>query len=125
MIFKYLQRDKSSKGGTQDGAAGGAETPQDDAGKAAQSGTEAETDGRRPAPAEIGAAPPALAASELRRIVDPNSLGFATTAELTAAAGLIGQERALEALAFGIDMKALDFNVFVLGPPASGKSRPR
>jgi lon-related putative ATP-dependent protease len=63
-----------------------------------------------------------LAPSELRRSVDPKRLGFKTTADLEPAAGLIGQERALRAIEFGANIKALDFNVFVLGPPASGKS---
>jgi lon-related putative ATP-dependent protease len=35
---------------------------------------------------------------------------------------LIGQERALRAIQFGANMKSNDYNVFVLGPPASGKS---
>ena len=64
----------------------------------------------------------ALAASELRRCADAASLGFATTADLEPGSGLIGQERALKAIQFGADMKAPDFNMFVLGPPASGKS---
>ncbi len=63
-----------------------------------------------------------LAAAELRRVVEPKSLGFKTTADLEPAAGLIGQDRALRAIEFGANMKAQDFNVFVLGPPASGKS---
>ncbi len=62
-----------------------------------------------------------LPASELRRRVDPTSLGFATTADIAPIRGLIGQERALEAIAFGTEMTAMDYNIFVLGPPASGK----
>ena len=69
-----------------------------------------------------GEAVGALDPAQLRRTVDPIVLGFEYTADIPAASGLIGQDRALEAIAFGIDMKALDFNVFVLGPPASGKS---
>ncbi len=67
-----------------------------------------------------GVAP--LAASALRRAVDPRALGFKTTADLEPASGLVGQERALRAIEFGADIKAHDFNVFVLGPPASGKT---
>ena len=62
-----------------------------------------------------------LPAAELRRTVDPASLGFKTTAELEPIAGLIGQDRALKAIQFGTNFKAHDFNLFVLGPPASGK----
>lgn len=68
------------------------------------------------------AAPRPLAPDALRRVVDPASLGFATTAEIAPSVGLFGQDRALDAIAFGTDMRALDFNVFVAGPPASGKS---
>ena len=63
-----------------------------------------------------------LPASELRRVVNPASLGFKTTDELIPINGLIGQERALKAIQFGTDIKSHDFNMFVLGPPASGKT---
>jgi lon-related putative ATP-dependent protease len=68
------------------------------------------------------ARPQPLPASELRRVVNPSSLGFRTTDELTPVTGLIGQERALKAIQFGADIKSHDFNMFVLGPPASGKT---
>jgi lon-related putative ATP-dependent protease len=63
-----------------------------------------------------------LAAGELRRTVDAATLGFKSTAELEPIMGLIGQERALRAIQFGANIKSHDFNVFVLGPAASGKS---
>jgi lon-related putative ATP-dependent protease len=63
-----------------------------------------------------------LDAAALRQVVDPASLGFASTADLEPITGLIGQDRALKALEFGTSIKSPDFNVFVLGPPASGKS---
>jgi lon-related putative ATP-dependent protease len=63
-----------------------------------------------------------LPAAELRRTVDPASLGFSSTAELEPITGLIGQERALRAIQFAANMKSHDFNMFVLGPPASGKT---
>jgi lon-related putative ATP-dependent protease len=63
-----------------------------------------------------------LAVSELRRIVDPVSLGFKTTADLEPMTGLIGQERALKAIEFGANLKSHDFNMFVLGPAGLGKS---
>ncbi len=66
--------------------------------------------------------PVPLAAADLRRTVDPTRLGFKTTAELDPQSGLIGQERALKAIQFGANIKSHDFNIFVLGPPASGKS---
>jgi lon-related putative ATP-dependent protease len=66
--------------------------------------------------------PAPLAAGELRRTVDATALGFRTTAELEPISGLIGQDRALRAIEFGAGMKTNDFNIFVLGPPASGKT---
>jgi lon-related putative ATP-dependent protease len=62
-----------------------------------------------------------LPATELRRTVDPKSLGFATTADIAPIRGLIGQDRALAAIEFGTEMESMDYNIFVLGPPASGK----
>ena len=61
--------------------------------------------------------PPSCAAWSM-----PASLGFKTTDELLPITGLIGQERALKAIQFGINIKSHDFNMFVLGPPASGKT---
>ena len=66
--------------------------------------------------------PRPLAVSELRRTVDAATLGFKSTAELEPILGLIGQERALKAIQFGANIKSHDFNVFVLGPAASGKT---
>ena len=63
-----------------------------------------------------------LAVSDLRRTVDPESLGFASTSDLEPITGLIGQDRALKAIEFGASMDSHDFNIFVLGPAASGKS---
>ncbi|MEW5963667.1 MAG: ATP-binding protein [Pseudomonadota bacterium] len=82
-----------------------------------------------PSPA-IASTPAAVAAStqaplevdKLRRRVDPASLGFGSTSDLMPATSLIGQDRALKAIEFGTSIRAFDFNLFVLGPPASGKS---
>ena len=70
----------------------------------------------------VAARPQPLEASELRRVVNPASLGFKTTDELHPNTGLIGQDRALKAIQFGANIKSHDFNIFVLGPPASGKT---
>lgn len=73
-------------------------------------------------PARAAPAHVPLSVPDLRRSVSPDALGFASTAELEPAVGLIGQERALKAIDFGVTMDSQDFNIFVLGPPASGKS---
>jgi lon-related putative ATP-dependent protease len=64
----------------------------------------------------------ALPAALLRRKVDPAVLGFGSTRELEPIDGLIGQERALKAIELGVNIRQRDFNLFVLGPPESGKS---
>ena len=64
----------------------------------------------------------ALPAALLYRRCDPAELPFDLCSELEEAPGLIGQERALKAIQFGTNIKSHDFNIFVLGPPASGKT---
>ena len=67
-------------------------------------------------------APRALAPDTLRPAIDAKSLGFRTTDDLDPTIGLIGQERALNAIRFGVGIKQPDFNLFVLGAPGSGKT---
>jgi predicted ATP-dependent protease len=64
---------------------------------------------------------PALTCDQLFRACDPDGLGFDTTADLKPAHGLIGQERALAALEFGVGIRARGFNVFALGAQGSGR----
>lgn len=61
----------------------------------------------------------ALDASEVRRRCAP--LSFETTDDVEPLRGLLGQDRAEEALRFGVGMLRKGFNVFVLGPPGTGK----
>ena len=63
-----------------------------------------------------------LTAEELRAVCDPGSLPFASTAELLPLDGMIGRERAVGATAFGIAMKRVGYNLFVLGPARTGKT---
>ena len=51
----------------------------------------------------------------------PRSLASSQTAELDPVDDLIGQDRALSALAFGANMRQDGFNVFALGPARSGR----
>ena len=57
-----------------------------------------------------------LSVDQLYRKTDPSSLQFATTAELEPIDGLVGQERALEAIRFGTGVDQAGFNLFVIGP---------
>ncbi len=56
--------------------------------------------------------PPSLLAPN----VDPGRLGFEDTSEIEPLDETIGQERAVEALEFGLQMKSPGFNIFVSGP---------
>ena len=53
--------------------------------------------------------------------VDPAQLGFDDTSELEPLNEIIGQERAVEALEFGLHMKSPGFNLYVSGPVGTGK----
>jgi lon-related putative ATP-dependent protease len=61
--------------------------------------------------------PPAL----LYRRCDPAELPFELCSELEAAPGLIGQERAVEALNFAVRMRAKGYNVYALGASGTGR----
>ncbi len=50
-----------------------------------------------------------------------DELPFATTAEVEELTRYIGQDRALEAVEFGISMRHRGFNLFVIGPEGSGR----
>jgi len=63
----------------------------------------------------------ALSGDELRRRCDPASLPFASTEEVALLAATIGQRRALDAIAFGLDISGDGYNLFVLGPTGTGK----
>jgi len=62
-----------------------------------------------------------LRPEDLRRVVDPDSLGFRTTEEIQPHEGIIGQRRAVTSLQFGLGIRDGGFNVYVAGPPGIGK----
>jgi predicted ATP-dependent protease len=57
-----------------------------------------------------------LPAERLYRKADLSHLDFSTTADLDPAEGLVGQERALDAIRFGTQVDRDGFNLFVIGP---------
>jgi lon-related putative ATP-dependent protease len=59
--------------------------------------------------------------SMLSPSVDPERLGFDDTSQLEPLSETIGQERAVEALEFGLQMKSAGFNIYVSGPVGTGK----
>ena len=72
-------------------------------------------------PAQLPMQTAALPAQMLRRRIDPARLGAASTAELEPVALLIGQDRAVEAVRFGMSIRRQGYNLFVLGPAGLGK----
>jgi lon-related putative ATP-dependent protease len=62
-----------------------------------------------------------LAPDRLARRCDPASFDFATTADLPEVDEIVGQERAVEAVAFGIGIRRRGFNLYAMGPEGIGK----
>ncbi|QCQ21561.1 Lon protease family protein [Desulfoglaeba alkanexedens] len=64
---------------------------------------------------------PEIPAQELRAFVDPATLPFETTASIEPLeGGVVGQERGIDAIKFGMGMKESGYNIFVAGPPKTG-----
>ena len=53
--------------------------------------------------------------------IDPHQFGFENTGEIEPLTEIIGQERAVEALEFGLNMKSPGYNLYVSGPVGTGK----
>ena len=64
-----------------------------------------------------------LTADRLRRRCDLSSLAFETTDDLKSDDDVLGQDRAFEAIEFGIGIEHRGYNVFVLGPTGAGRHR--
>ncbi|MGD8525881.1 MAG: AAA family ATPase [Thioalkalispiraceae bacterium] len=65
--------------------------------------------------------PEALPAEKLYTHCDPEQFTFRTTAELDEIKEFVGQERAKDALQFGIGIQREGYNLYVLGPSGYGK----
>ncbi|MEE8330863.1 MAG: ATP-binding protein [Acidimicrobiia bacterium] len=65
--------------------------------------------------------PRELTADEARYRCDPAMFGCDSTADLAPMGGIIGQDRALSALKFGLHIQKPGFNVYVSGPAGTGK----
>src|SRR5210317_991383 len=63
----------------------------------------------------------ALQPEQLRSYCNPESFQFETTDDLPDLGEMVGQERALAALNFGVGMPNSGYNLYVLGPAGSGK----
>ena len=62
-----------------------------------------------------------LPVEQLYRSCDLASLSFDSTAELIEHPAAIVQKQAFDAVKFGVEMQHMGFNLFVMGPPGSGR----
>jgi lon-related putative ATP-dependent protease len=62
-----------------------------------------------------------LGPDDLYKTCDPEQFTFATTDDVATQIGIIGQEKALRSLDFGLDIDAKGFNIFALGETGTGK----
>jgi lon-related putative ATP-dependent protease len=63
-----------------------------------------------------------LQVEQLRRVCDPDVFQFESTADLSVLEEIIGQERAVRATSFGIDIESPGYHMFALGPSGTGKT---
>ncbi|MDL2321618.1 AAA family ATPase [Desulfosarcina sp. OttesenSCG-928-B08] len=66
--------------------------------------------------------PNEVSVQDLRRPCDPSVFAFETTADIPPLDQVIGQERAVRAITFGLEMKSDGYNIFVTGPEGTGKT---
>jgi ATP-dependent Lon protease len=64
----------------------------------------------------------AVPPDQLAWICDPASLAYATSEEIPLSEGIIGQERAVDAIQIGLRMTSKGYNVFVCGEPGTGRT---
>jgi lon-related putative ATP-dependent protease len=65
--------------------------------------------------------PEEVPVAKLRNVCDAASLGIATTADIPGLEKIVGQQRAVQALDFGLGVRNVGFNVYVAGLPGTGK----
>lgn len=63
----------------------------------------------------------AIDISRLRWRCDPNQFQFESTDELADLTEILGQQRAVEAIQFGVGIRAEGYHLYVQGPPGIGK----
>ena len=63
-----------------------------------------------------------LLPEKLRVEFPPDLLNCETSEDVSPVEGIIGQDRALQALRFGLEMKGKGFNVYAAGEPGTGKN---
>lgn len=62
-----------------------------------------------------------LSTDKLRKTFDAKKLGISSTKDIKPVEGIIGQDRAVSSLKFGLDIQNDGFNIYLSGPPGIGK----
>jgi len=60
--------------------------------------------------------------TQLKNTCAPETFTFQTTAELGTLEGIIGQDRAVKAFDFGLEVKMKGYNIYMSGPSGTGKT---
>ena len=63
-----------------------------------------------------------LTPDQLRRFTDPTQFTFQTTADVPDLDKIIGQDRAVRAIGFGVDIESQGYNIYAVGPSGSGRT---
>ena len=63
-----------------------------------------------------------LSTNELHLTCDPASMNCKSSAEIGSTGTIIGQDRAVRAMRFGLDIQKKGFNIFVAGHPGTGRT---
>jgi len=63
-----------------------------------------------------------LAVNEMRCNCDPQMMDWKSSAEVGSKGTIIGQDRAVRAMRFGLDIQDKGFNIFVAGRPGTGRT---
>ena len=64
----------------------------------------------------------AVPLNDLRCLCDLSMFDFETTADIAPLDQVIGQERAVRAITFGLEIKSAGYHIFVTGPEGTGKT---
>src|SRR5699024_3593599 len=59
---------------------------------------------------------------QLRKVLDPSKFEFETTEEVPELTSVIGQERGMAVMRFGLQVKKQGYNLYVAGIPGTGKT---
>ena len=63
-----------------------------------------------------------LTADQAYKVCGPENVGCDSSQELTALETIVGQDRALRAMQFGLGIKEKGFNIYVSGSPGTGRT---